>query len=246
MKSESPLKDMGDVFSGAAQGASAGEANEELEAQQQEMQDAFNEKLEAFANKEFENPFANMTNQFAGLQNEMENISTENKFEDLTVNLKSADYQKQMAQESEAQVIKAAQAGAGGAGGVAAIASMLARQNARVRQGIAADIGAQEAQNQRLMAQGAEQARQVQQNIARESNRIDQVIAQGAADIQTAKAEGEMDIQRMESEREAIMLGYEADMLAGSLSSTQAQIDANTAMVGDTLGSLGDMASTFA
>ncbi len=269
MESKSPLQvDFGDVFGGAASGAAAGaalgpagaiggaivggiggyfsgKANDELEAQQQEQRDAFNKKLEQFASKPIENPFANMTNQFAGLKNEMADISTDNKFEDLTVNLKSADYQKQMAQESEAQVMKAAKAGAGGAGGVAAIANMMAKQNARIRQQIGADIGQQEAQNQKLAAQGAESARQMQSQIAQEGNRINQVIAQGQQQIDMAQSGAQMDINQMQENRDQMLLGFQADQLSASLGTSQAQMQGNEDMLFGGLDALGSVASAF-
>lgn len=269
MESKSPLQvDFGDVFGGAASGAAAGsalgpagaiggaivggisgyftgKANDELETKQQEMRDAFNKKLEAFASKPIENPFANMTNQFAGLKNEMADISTDNKFEDLTVNLQSADYQRQMAQESEAQVLKAAKAGAGGAGGIAAIASMMARQNARIRQQIGADIGQQEAQNQKLAAQGAESARQMESQIAQEGNRINQVIAQGQQQIDMAQGQAQMDINQMQENRDQMLLGFQADQLGANLGMTQAQMQGNEDMLFGGLDALGDVASAF-
>ncbi|MAL34433.1 MAG: hypothetical protein CMG84_13645 [Marinobacter sp.] len=231
---KSPLKNtftdiLGGAVSGAAQGSTAGlpgailggvlggaggfltgRANDKIDENLAEKQDEFQSQLDAFTSAEITNPFAGMTNAFEGIQNPLEKISTENKFEDLTVNLKSADYQRQMAEESQAAILQSARAGAGGAGGIASIAGLLAKQNAQVRQQIAADIGAQEATNQRLKAQGAEQARQAEFRIADAQRQIDMAQAQAGMNIQQLEAKGAMDVQRMQAEREALGLGYQA------------------------------------
>ena len=267
-ETNSPLKDTGDILGGAAQGAAAGatlgpygalagaviggiggyftgKANDAIQEDIEEKQRAFQNKIDAFVNKEISNPFAGITNTFAGLENPLSQISTENKFEDLTVNLKSADYQRQMAEESQAAILQTARASAGGAGAVASIAGLLARQNAQVRQQIAADIGDQEAQNQRLKAQGAEQARQAQMQIGRAQMDIDRAIAQGAMQAQQFSAEGQFRVDRAQDEREALGLGYQAQQLAGDTSAGMAQMESNQQLLSQGFSSLGSVASAF-
>ncbi len=269
MKSESPLQvGFDDVFGGAASGAAAGaslgpwgavggaivggvggyfkgKANDELESQQQEAKDKFQKDLDAFASAPIKNPFENMTNQFAGLKNELANVSTDNKAEDLTVNLKSADMQRQMASEDSARVMNAAKAGAGGAGGIAAIANLMSQQNSRIRQQIGADIGQQESRNQQLKVQGAEAARGVQMASAQEGNRINQAIAQGAASVQSQQAKGQMQVNQMQQEKDSLVLGFNADMYASNLGSLQGQMGANEEMLTSGLGALGNMAGSL-
>tara|TARA_R100000654_G_scaffold917_6_gene3511 strand:- start:2440 stop:3342 length:903 start_codon:yes stop_codon:yes gene_type:complete len=251
-ESKSPLKNtFTDIFSGAVSGASqgsklgtggaiggaiigglggflTGRANDKIDDNLTDQQSEFQSQLDAFTSAELTNPFAGMTNTFAGLENPLSKISTENKFEDLTVNLKSADYQRQMAEESQAAILQSARAGAGGAGGIASIAGLLARQNAQVRQQIAADIGAQEAQNERLKAQGAEQARQAEMNIGRAQLELDKAQAQAGMNIQQLQAQGAMDVQRMQADRESLALGFQAQQLASATETAQAQQQENT------------------
>jgi len=267
-ETNSPLKDTGDILGGAVQGAAAGatlgpygalagaviggiggyftgKANDAIQEDIEEKQRAFQNKIDAFVNKEISNPFAGITNTFAGLENPLSQISTENKFEDLTVNLKSADYQRQMAEESQAAILQTARATAGSAGAVASVAGLLARQNAQVRQQIAADIGDQEAQNQRLKAQGAEQARQAQMQIGRAQMDIDRLRAQGAMQAQQFSAEGQFRVDRAQDEREALGLGYQAQQLAGDTSAGMAQMESNQQLFNQGLSSLGSVASAF-
>ena len=267
-ETNSPLKDTGDIIGGAVQGAAAGatlgpygalagaviggiggyftgKAKDDIQEDIDEKQRAFQNKIDAFVNKEISNPFAGITNTFAGLENPLAQISTENKFEDLTVNLKSADYQRQMAEESQAAILQTARAGAGGAGAVASIAGLLARQNAQVRQQIAADIGSQEAQNQRLKAQGAEQARQAQMQIGRAQMDIDRLKAQGAMQAQIAGAEGQFRVDQAQREREALGLGFGAQQLAGDTSAGMAQIESGQQLLSQGLSAAGSVASAF-
>ena len=267
-ETNSPLKDTGDIIGGAVQGAAAGatlgpygalagaviggiggyftgKAKDDIQEDIDEKQRAFQNKIDAFVNKEISNPFANLSNTFGGIQNPLAQISTENKFEDLTVNLKSADYQRQMAEESQAAILQTARAGAGGAGAVASIAGLLARQNAQVRQQIAADIGSQEAANQRLKAQGAEQARQAQMQIGRAQIEVDTLRAQGQMQAQLAKAEGQFKVDRVRDEREALGLGYEAQLLAGDTSAGMAQMESNQQLLSQGLSSAGSVVDAF-
>ena len=268
-ESKSPLKNtltdiLGGAAAGAASGASAGlpgaiiggvlggaggfltgRANDKINENLTEQQDEFQSQLDAFTSAELTNPFAGMTNTFAGLENPLSKISTENKFEDLTVNLKSADYQRQMAEESQAAILQSARAGAGGAGGIASIAGLLARQNAQVRQQIAADIGAQEAQNQRLKAQGAEQARQAEMNIGRAQLELDKAQAQAGMNLQQLQAQGAMDVQRMQADRESLALGFQAQQLASATETAQAQQQENTNLFNTIIGAAPTLVNAF-
>ena len=186
-----------------------------------------------------------MTNTFAGLENPLAKISTENKFEDLTVNLKSADYQRQMAEESQAAMLQTARAGAGGAGGIASIAGLLAKQNAQIRQQIAADIGSQEAQNERLKAQGAEQARQVEMNIGRAQLDLDKAEAQAGMTLQQLQAQGAFDTMKLQEDRKALALGFQAQQLASETEAASAQTQANNQLLSNVLSSAPDIIEAF-
>ena len=269
-KSNSPLQqNTGDVISGAVQGGVAGaktgtlvgagigllagglggyltgRANDAIEEELAEKEQDFQKQLDAFTSAELTNPFAGMTNTFAGLENPLAKISTENKFEDLTVNLKSADYQRQMAEESQAAMLQTARAGAGGAGGIASIAGLLAKQNAQIRQQIAADIGAQEAQNERLKAQGAEQARQVEMNIGRAQLDLDKAEAQAGMTLQQLQAQGAFDTMKLQEDRKALALGFQAQQLASETEAASAQTQANNQLLSNVLSSAPDIIEAF-
>ena len=269
-KSNSPLQqNTGDVISGAVQGGVAGaktgtlvgagigllagglggyltgRANDAIEEELAEKEQDFQKQLDAFTSAELTNPFAGMTNTFAGLENPLAKISTENKFEDLTVNLKSADYQRQMAEESQAAMLQTARAGAGGAGGIASIAGLLAKQNAQIRQQIAADIGSQEAQNERLKAQGAEQARQVEMNIGRAQLDLDKAEAQAGMTLQQLQAQGAFDTMKLQEDRKALALGFQAQQLASETEAASAQTQANNQLLSNVLSSAPDIIEAF-
>jgi len=266
---KSPLKNtftdiLGGAVSGAASGAAAGpvgaiggaiigglggymtgKENDIIDENLAEQQAEFQSQLDAFTSAEISNPFASMTNAFEGLENPLSKISTENKYEDLTVNLKSADYQRQMAEESQAAILQSARASAGGAAGIASIAGLLAKQNAQVRQQIAADIGSQEAQNERLKAQGAEQARQAEFKIADAQRQIDFAKGQAGMDIQKLEAKGAMSVQQMQAEREALALGFSAQQLAGQTQTAQAQQEENSSLFSNILSAAPTLINAF-
>ena len=85
--------------------------------------------------------------------------------------------------------LKAFTAGAGSGGGVAGIANLLAKQNAQVRQQISADIGKQEAANQRLAVQGAEKARgiEMQSALAQDKMRVQSALQRERIQMAQAK-----------------------------------------------------------
>ena len=97
------------------------------------------------------------------LKSQYENLDTSNPFlnmenvmEDLTVNQKQAEFQKQQFQQTQANVLEGFREAAGGSG-IAALAQSLSRQGQIAAQRSAASIGAQEAANERARAQMAGQ-----------------------------------------------------------------------------------------
>ena len=85
----------------------------------------------AYANLDTSNPYLNM----------------ENTMEDLTINQRQADFERQTFQQSQANILSNLRGAAGGSG-VAALAQSLAQQGQLASQRSAASIGAQEAANQ--------------------------------------------------------------------------------------------------
>ena len=83
-------------------------------------------------------------------------LNMENKFEDLTVNQQQAQFQQQMFQQSQANILDSLRGAAGG-GGVAALAQQLAQQGQLASQQASISIGQQETANQ--MAERREASR---------------------------------------------------------------------------------------
>jgi hypothetical protein len=98
------------------------------------------ERMAAYENMQFENPYANM-------QNTMEN---------LTVNQQQAQFLAQQQQQGLANTMGALQGAAGGSG-IAALAQAMSNQQAQNLQQASASIGQQEASNQMATAQQAAQ-----------------------------------------------------------------------------------------
>ena len=82
------------------------------------------------------------------------NTSFENTFEDMTVNQQQAQFQAQQGAQARANLLSNLQGAAGGSG-IAGLAQAMANQQQTQTQQISANIGQQEAANQRSSAQGA-------------------------------------------------------------------------------------------
>ena len=80
----------------------------------------------------------------------------ENRFEDMTVDMRAADFQVQQGQQQRANIMQALRGAAGGSG-IAALAQAMANQGALQTQAISANIGQQERQNQIMAAKMAGQ-----------------------------------------------------------------------------------------
>ena len=88
-------------------------------------------------NLDFSNPYANL----------------ENPYEDLTVNLKQAEFMAERQNQQQANTL-AALRGAAGSSGVAGLAQAVYNQKVKKKQQAAASIGLQESKNQILSAKG--------------------------------------------------------------------------------------------
>ena len=159
----------------------------ELARQEREEQQAILEKQkQEYRDIQFTNPYAGMQNQFA-----------ENVFEDLTVNQQQAQFQAQQGAQQRANIM-AGLRGAAGTSGIAGLAQALANQGQLQAQQISADIGKQEAMNERLRAQGALQ------------------VQKGAAAVDLRRRAGEAMVQQAESGRQATLLGMQQGQAAGA------------------------------
>lgn len=173
----------------------------------QRMQDAaLKREVDAYRKMDMKNPYLGMRNKFAGLENTME---------DLTINLKEAQFAKKQQMQQQADILKQMQSTAGGAG-VAGLAQVLANQGALGAQQSAAYIGQQEAANQKLAVQ---EASRLQQQEAEGATRIGELQRQGAAMVEEFR-------QRQQENIMNIMAGAAKDASSQAHAARMAQTDA--------------------
>ena len=145
---------------------------------------------------QFDNQYAGIENQMANLQNRYAGM--ENTMEDLTVNQQQAQFEKEMAQQTEANTMQQFRAAAGGSG-VAGLAQAMANQGQIRAQRASASIGQQERANQMAAAQ---QGASIQQMQAQGASAVDLARAQGAERTQMAIAQGAQQADQMQMQAE--------------------------------------------
>lgn len=123
---------------GTAGAISASNAKQEAADKEDAARAEMERQKQIFSNLDTSNPYANM----------------ENMMEDLTINQKQAEFQKNQQMQQQANILESMKGAAGGTG-VAALAQAMANQGSLNAQQASASIGAQEAANQRLAAQQA-------------------------------------------------------------------------------------------
>ena len=195
---------------------------EDFQGRQVEAQQAADIQRGEYEAFQFENPFADVQNPYAGLQTDFENV-----YEDLTVNMKAAEFQREQGEQQRANILQSLK-GAAGTSGVAGLAQALAGQGNLQAQQISASIGQQVAANERLAAQGAGQVQQME--AARE-----QQIAQGAFQADVMRREGEAALQAAEFGRESTLLGMDYGLLAGANQAEQQAIANQMSSMGMTV-----------
>ena len=167
----------------------------------EDAQKEYDAQMTAFKQQEFTNVFQDVTNPMQNLQTNFENT-----FEDLTVNQQQANFEKQMAQQQQANVLDAISQGGGfSAGNIQALANQAQQGAARA----SASIGQQEAANQRLAAQGAAD-KQRMEAAAQEK------VLGGAAQAQAMRLQGEADKQQFELDKQATLLGMSQQRLGSA------------------------------
>ena len=149
-------------------------------------------RLQDYKDKEFVNPYENM----------------QNVYEDATIDQRAAEFQRDAAAQSQADTLAALQAGGGTGAGTAALATAMSRQGAQQAQAAAANIGAQERQNQQMAL--AETGRLQDLNIA-----------------------GQEQVRRQEEQREMDLYGLSAGIANTEANlASAAQSGMNTALGG--------------
>jgi len=188
---------------------------------QKEQQRALDKQKDIYRGMEFKNPYAEIENPFAGIQTEYENL-----FEDLKVDTLAAEFQAEQGLQQRADIMQGLRGAAGGAG-IAGLAQTMAREGQFQTKQIAAGISQQEMINQRMKAQGALQAQQLEMQAETR-------IATGESAAQMARLGGEQLLQTMEMDRQATLLGIQMGQSAGANAALQQaysnQLSAGAAM----------------
>ena len=181
--------------------------NDEQEVQRKLLE----EQKERYRQFEFKNPYANM----------------QNVFEDMTVDMRAADFQRQQGEQQRANILQALR-GAAGTSGIASLAQSMAMQGQLQSQQIAANISQQERQNAMMSAKMAGQ--------------IDMTMRGGEAMVQSA-----------EMGRQSTLLGIEYGGMTGANAGVQsayanqmASFGAQASMANSQLAFTGKMIETGA
>lgn len=186
------------VFKAVQGKNAANDAKEEARLARVEME----KQKKAFAALDTSNPYANM----------------ENTMEDLTVNQQQAEFEKQQAMQSQANIMGQMR-GAAGSSGIAALAQSLANTGSLQAQRASASIGAQEAANQKAAA--AE-----------------------ASKNQALERQGEMQSRNMQFGKTKSLLGMAAGDVANAQAMEAAGNQQRMAGIGDALGGVTDIATS--
>ena len=177
---------------GIAKAFSGAKDKRRAEREQAASQAELAKQKAAFSNLDTSNPFTGMTNQFAGQENTME---------DLTINQKGMELQNQQGQQQRANILDQMKGSAGGSG-VAALAQQMANSGQLASQESAKTIGDQEAANQKA--------------TVGEASRLQTQEAQGATNLQNKMGEGEMYSRDAKSNQVSTLLGMEQSNVAGA------------------------------
>ena len=172
------------------------ESNQEmLEMQLEEMrvQREILEKQKAEYRKfEFQNPYTDMENFYAGM---------DNVFEDMTVDQRAANFQKQMVDQQRADILGQMR-GMAGSSGIASLAQTLANQGQMQAMQTSLNVAQQERQNAMMSRQMASQLQMMERR--------------GAQQADMTFRGGEAMVQQAEMSRQSTLLGMEFGGMQGA------------------------------
>lgn len=202
-KKKSPMKAIGTLalaaLPGLIQAGTSLFGSDKRRAEQTEATNKFKDAFDAFENMQFENPYANLTNPLAGMQNPY----AENIYEDLTVDTSAADYLKQQQQQSQANLMQQFR-GAAGASGVGALAQSLSNIANEEARKASLQLAQQRQANEKLRLAGEEQRRKAAYDI-------DLMQRRATGEINILKATGEEKKRLQEFKKQEALLGLAAD-----------------------------------
>jgi len=125
-------------------------------------QSEYDKMLSEYRSLDTSNLYANVENQYSNL---------ENTFEDLTVNQQQAQFEKQMFQQQQADIMQGLQGAAGGSG-IAGLAQAMANQGQLQAQRASASIGLQESKINMLRAQEASRLQKLERTGAMQAEQL--------------------------------------------------------------------------
>lgn len=187
----SPLKILG-VVGGLAQAAMGYDWGGKRKDALRDARKAYDAQKDVYRGLDTSNAYANLQNQYTGMENTME---------DVTVNQQQAQFEKQMVQQQQANIMQGLRGAAGGSG-VAGLAQAMAQQGMTQAQKASASIGQQES---RIQLAAAQQAGRLQELEAGEGSKIQQL-----------EAAGKLQSMQMEQSKQATLLGMEAQSVQGA------------------------------
>ena len=179
------------------------------------------QRKEARAEKEAEKAeLDKLKQEFLALDTSNPYADMENVFEDLTVDQRQAQFQKEQAQQSQANILEQMRGAAGGSG-IAALAQTLASQSQLQAQQASASIGQQERANQLARQQQAGQLQQLERQgeiMSRqaEGQKVQTLFGMKAEDVAIAG--------RSEQAAQAAMMSGMADITEAGLSAVSAGV----------------------
>ena len=184
-----------------------------------------------------------ITNPMSGITN-LSNLATDlsgqltNQYANLSVATQAAEMEIEQADISLANTLDTLRATGAGAGG----ATALAQAAMKSKQGVSASIEQQEAQNERLRAQGEAE---LQQMRMQEQQRLQGIQLSEGARVQAAQAAGKQFVFGAQEEREMQQLDRVAAQLSGAEARQgQAQSDRTGALTG-MIGGLAQIGSAY-
>jgi len=157
---------------------------------------------------------------------DFKNPYAENVYEDLTVNQQQAQFQAQKGDQMRSNILEGLK-GAAGSSGIAGLAQAMANQGQLQTQQISASIGMQEAQNQKLKAQGELKTQAGEAMVQQaESGRVATLLGMEYGELTAANA--------------GVQQGYAAKQSAAAMELER--VNANKARTGQIIGAVGSIA----
>ena len=165
----------------------------EMQLEEMRVQREVLEKQKAEYRKiEFQNPYADMENFYAGM---------DNVFEDMTVDRRAADFQKQMVDQQRADILGQMR-GMAGSSGIASLAQTLANQGQMQAMQTSLNVAQQERQNAMMSRQMAGQLQVMERR--------------GAHQADMTFRGGEAMVEQAEMSRQSTLLGMEFGGMTGA------------------------------